>query len=98
MQVAKALMHVETTLLLRQLSAERRATMENDCIVGTLGQHDPWLSLPVLQDTLGCCHGHEAAPYPISREMMELVAWRSCIEDRVRALSGPSQNPGYLLQ
>ena len=72
--------------------------MENDCIVGTLGQHDPWLSLPVLQDTLGCCHGHEAAPYPISREMMELVAWRSCIEDRVRALSGPSQNPGYLLQ
>ena len=78
MQVAKALMHVEAISILRQLSAVRSATMENDSIFGTLGQHDPWLSLTVLQDKLGHCHGHEAPSYPISREMMELVVLRSC--------------------
>lgn len=78
MQVARALMPVEAISLLRQLSAVRSATLENDSIVGTLGQHDACLSLVVLQDKLGHCHGHEATQYPISREMMELLVLRSC--------------------
>ncbi len=83
-QAAKVLMKA----IMRQMKARRSAVMRiTECIVVRLGQHDPWLSLVVLQDKLVYCHGHEATLH-LSGKMMELVIWRLCSYPYRRCVSG----------